>query len=65
MGFLGPRGSRIPGRDLSLVDLLHIGLSAGAPPSLATLPKVFRDETEMGEKRSACALVLGETIDQC
>lgn len=44
------------------MGLLHIGLSAGAPPSPATLPRVFKDEREMEEKRIAHAFVLGETI---
>lgn len=70
MGFLDPSGSRIPSRNpqqrsqISLAGLLHIGLSAGAPSSPTTLPKIFTDENEIGEIRSACALVLGETIDQ-
>jgi len=44
--------------------LPHKDLSAGAPPSPITLPKVFTDEREMREKRYACALVLEEIIDQ-
>lgn len=55
MVFFGPNGSPAEFSDYSN-DLFPIGLSAGSPPSPATLPKVSSDGRDRRKKRSGYAL---------